>query len=79
MKKIIGALIAVLSIAIIGIIILKIFGIVILSLAFVLKGFESLILLGVLLLVLLIIYGFFFKKQDKGYATKGEGISQRKL
>ena len=78
MKKIIGILIVLLSIALVTIIILRIWGVVIVSLAFLLKGALSLIILSGLLLVLIVSYGFFFKKQDAGYdTTKGNRAQPR--
>ncbi|MEO6820011.1 MAG: hypothetical protein ABI266_08815 [Ginsengibacter sp.] len=78
MKKIIGALIVILSIAFIAIVILRIWGVVIVSLAFLLKGAVSLILIGGLLLFLVVIYAFFFSRPDKGYdQTKGNRAHPR--
>ena len=67
MKKIIGALIVILAIALTVIIILRIWGVVIVSLSFLLNGALSLFLLGGLLVILIIAYGFFFTKHHKGY------------
>lgn len=67
MKKFIGALIVLLSIALIGILILRIWGIYIVSIDQIVKSGYTLLLLGALIVVLIIVYGAFFKNQSKGY------------
>lgn len=67
MKKIIGIIILLLSLAFIGIIILKVWGITIVSLDDVLKSGYTLLLLGALIVVLIIVYGAFFKGDSSKY------------
>ena len=67
MKKLIGALIVLLSISLIGILILRIWGIYIVSIDEIVKSGYTLLLLGGLIVVLIIAYGAFFKNNNKGY------------
>lgn len=67
MKKIIGILILLLSIAFIGILILKVWGIHIVSLDSLLKSGYTLLLLGALIVVLIIVYGAFLKSDGSKY------------
>lgn len=67
MKKIIGMLIVLLSVAFIGILILKVWGIYIVSLDSILKSGYTLLLLGALITILIIVYGAFLKNNSKGY------------
>ncbi|MNK04786.1 hypothetical protein D3C87_226590 [compost metagenome] len=67
MKKLIGALIVLLSIALIGILILRIWGVYIVSIDEIVKSGYTLLLLGALIIVLIIAYGAFFKNNSKGY------------
>ncbi|WP_316802647.1 hypothetical protein [Pedobacter nototheniae] len=79
MKKIIGILITLLVVAFVGIIILRVWGITIISLDSILKSGLTLILLGALIVVLLIAYGFFFRNKRAGYNKNTEGKAQPKL
>nr|WP_199158787.1 hypothetical protein [Pedobacter sp. ASV2] len=79
MKKIIGILITLLVIAFAAIIILRVWGISIISLDNILKSSLTLILLTVLIVVLLIAYGFFFRNQSAGYNKNTSGKAQPKL
>lgn len=67
MKKLIGTLIILLSIALIGILILRIWGIYIVSIDEIVKSGYTLLLLGALILILIIAYGALFKNNSKGY------------
>ena len=67
MKKLIGALIVLLSVFFIGILILRIWGIVIISIDDMVNSGYTLLLLGVLIIVLIISYGFFFKNNSQVY------------
>lgn len=67
MKKFIGALIVLLSAALIGILILRIWGIYIVSIDQFVKSGYTLLLLGGLIVILIIVYGAFFKNNSKGY------------
>lgn len=79
MKKIIGLLIVLVSIALVGLLILKIWDIEIVSLAFVMNGFLSLILLAALLIVLIVCYGFFFRDHTKGYDQNKGNVAHPKF
>ena len=67
MKKLIGALIVVLSFSFIGILILRIWGITVLSIDAIVNSGYTLLLLGLLIVILIITYGVFFKNNSKGY------------
>lgn len=67
MKKLIGTFVILLSMAFIGILILRIWGIYIVSIDELIKSGYTLLLLGVLIVVLIIIYGAFLKNNSKGY------------
>ncbi len=67
MKKIIGLLIVLCSVSLIGIIILRVWGIEIVSTADVLRSGATLALLAVLTIILVIVYGVFFRDSKKGY------------
>jgi len=79
MKKVIGALIVLLSISLIGILILRIWGIYIVSIDEIVKSGYTLLLLGGLLVVLVISYGAFFKNNSKGYNKKVGNNAHPKL
>lgn len=79
MKKVIGALIVLLSISLIGILILRIWGIYIVSIDEIVKSGYTLLLLGSLLIVLIISYGAFFKNNSKGYNKKVGNNAHPKL
>ncbi|RZL62365.1 MAG: hypothetical protein EOO93_09085 [Pedobacter sp.] len=70
MKKIIGILILLLSVAFIGILILKVWGINIVSLDNILKSGYTLLLLGALIVVLILVYGAFLKGDRHKYNKK---------
>lgn len=67
MKKIIGLLIILCSISLIGIIILRIWGIELVSTGDVLRSGATLALLAVLIIILVIVYGIFFRDPKNGY------------
>lgn len=67
MKKLIGALIVVLSVSFIGILILRLWGITIVSIDAIVNSSYTLLLLGLLLVILIIAYGAFFKNNSEGY------------
>ena len=80
MKKIIGLLIVFCSAALIGIVILRIWDIHIVSTGDLLRSGATLILLGVLTVILLIVYGLFFRNPKKGYTQhQNEGRAHPKL
>ena len=70
MKKIIGALIVLVSIALAAVVILRIWGIEIISLGNLVRSASTLAVLGGLLIFLLICRGFFFRSNSKGYDEK---------
>ncbi|MCH5718477.1 hypothetical protein [Niabella hibiscisoli] len=80
MKKIIGLLIVLCSIALIGIIVLRIWGIELVSTGDVLRSGATLVLLAVLTIILVIVYGVFFRDPKKGYQRpNGENRAHPKL
>lgn len=80
MKKLIGLLIVLCSVALIGIVILRIWDIKIVSTGDVLRSGATLMLLGVLTVILVIAYGFFFRNPKKGYTQhQDEGRAHPKL
>ncbi len=66
MKKLIGIFIVFLSLSFITILILRIWGIYIVSLDNIIKSTATLLSIGILLLILIIVYGALFKS-EKGY------------
>lgn len=72
MKKIIGLLIVLSSIALIGIIILRIWGIELVNTGDVLRSGATLALLAVLTVILVIVYGVFFRDPKKGYRRQND-------
>ena len=80
MKKLIGFLIILCSVALIGIVILQIWDVSIVSTGDLLRSGATLVLLGVLTVVLLIVYGLFFRNSKKGYTGhQDEGRAHPKL
>jgi len=70
MKRIVGIILLLLSIALIGILVLRIWGIEIVSLTAVLKSTTTLVLLGVAIIILVIIYGALLRNDRLGYDRK---------
>lgn len=67
MKTLIGVLAAIVSLAFITILILRIWDIEIISLQTIIKSSITLVVLGVTVVILLIIYGSFFRNNEQGY------------
>ncbi len=67
MKKIIGFAIALLGICFIGILILRIWDIEIVTISDLVNSGLTLLLLGILITVLIVVYGLFYKNASKGY------------
>ncbi len=72
MKKIIGLLIVLCSVALIGILILRIWDIHIVSTGDLLRSGATLALLAILTVVLLIAYGLFFRNPKKAYSPQDD-------
>lgn len=72
MKKIIGLLIVLCSVALIGILILRIWDIHIVSTGDLLRSGATLALLAILTVILLIAYGLFFRNSKKGYSPQDD-------
>ncbi len=70
MKKTIGFLIVLVSIALAAVVILRIWGIEIISLGDLVRSATTLAVLGGLLIFLLICWGFFFRDSKAGYNPK---------
>ena len=66
MKKLIGIFIVFLSLSFIAILIFRIWGVYIVSLDNIIKSTATLLSIGILLLILIVVYGAFLKS-DKGY------------
>jgi len=79
MKKIVGILILLLSIAFIGIIILRVWGITIVSLDNILRSGYTLLLLGALVVILIIVYGAFLKNDGGNYNKRVGNNAHPKL
>lgn len=67
MKKLIGVCIVLLSISFIGVLIMRIWGITIVSIDGIVNSGYTLLLLGLLIVLLIITYGAFFKNSSKDY------------
>jgi len=67
MKRIVGVIILLLSLAFIAIIILRIWGIRIISLQDIIRSSATLIAIGVAIVILVIVYGGFLKNKESGY------------
>ena len=67
MKKIIGITILLLSIAFTGILLLRIWNIHIVSLEALIRSSATLIVTGIFIVVLIVLYGAFFRRQEKAY------------
>jgi len=67
MKRIIGALLILLSIALIAILILRIWDIEIVSLSDIVKSSATLLLLGIAIVILIIVYGALLRNNKRGY------------
>jgi hypothetical protein len=67
MKILIGLLAALVTVAFIGLIVLRIWNIELLSLQEIAKSSVALVMLGVTALLLIIIYGGFFRNNQKAY------------
>ncbi|RZL44456.1 MAG: hypothetical protein EOP00_19875 [Pedobacter sp.] len=79
MKKIIGIFILLLSVAFVAIIVLKVWGIQLVSLDGILKSGYTLLLLGALIVVLILVYGAFFKNDGNKYNKKTGNNAHPKL
>lgn len=67
MKKIIGITTLLLSITFTGILLLRIWNIHTVSLEELVKSSATLIVTGIFIIVLIVLYGAFFRKQESGY------------
>ena len=79
MKKIIGILITLLSLALIAVIILRIWNIEIVSIHNMLRSTATLILLGLAILILSIVYGTFLRNNKQAYNQKTGNKAHPKL
>ncbi|WP_129714822.1 hypothetical protein [Pedobacter sp. SYP-B3415] len=67
MKKIIGILAVFIAVAFIGVLALRIWDVEIVSLRTLVRSSATLIILGVLAVVLVVIYGAFFRNNERSY------------
>ncbi|RZK56118.1 MAG: hypothetical protein EOO87_06200 [Pedobacter sp.] len=67
MKKVIGAIILLLSIAFLGILALRIWNIEVVSMQTIIRSSATLFILGIAIFVLLVGYGFFFNENPEKY------------
>jgi c-di-AMP phosphodiesterase-like protein len=79
MKTFIGTLAALITVAFIGLLVLRIWNIEVMSLQNIVRSSVTLIVLGVTALLLIIIYGGFFKNNQKGYSEKVGNRAHPKL
>jgi hypothetical protein len=79
MKRIVGIILLLLSIALIGILILRIWDIEVVSLTTILKGTATLVLLGIAIIVLIIVYGALLRNDRRGYDRKTGNRAHPKL
>jgi len=79
MKRIVGIVLLLLSIALIGILILRIWNIEVVSLTAVLKSTTTLVLLGIAIIVFIIIYGALLRNDRRGYDRKSGNRAHPKL
>ncbi|MGZ3872529.1 MAG: hypothetical protein ACXVJD_06405 [Mucilaginibacter sp.] len=67
MKRIVGVIILLLSLAFIAIVILRIWAIRIISLQDIIRSSATLVSIGVAIVMLVIVYGGFLKGKESGY------------
>jgi len=79
MKKIIGIILFLLSVALIGILILRIWDIEVVNLTTIIKSTVTLVLLGVGIIILIIIYGALLRNDRRGYDRKSGNRAHPKL
>jgi len=79
MKRIVGIILMLLSIALIGILVLRIWDIQVVSLNTVLKSSATLALLSVGIIVIIIIYGALLRNERRGYDRKSGNRAHPKL
>ena len=79
MKKLIGALIILFSMAFAGLLILRVWGIKIVSLPDMLRSGITLLLVGIIVVVLIIVYGAFFRNDAAAYNTNAGNRAHPKL
>lgn len=70
MKKVIGALIVLLSISFIGVLMLRVWDIYLISVDKIINRGYTIGLLSALIVILIIAYGAFFSSNGKGYNNK---------
>lgn len=70
MKKFIGILAILLSIAFLSILVLRIWDIEIISLSNLIRSSATLLILGIATIILIVCYGVFFRKPDVKYQSK---------
>jgi len=79
MKRIVGIILLLLSIALIGVLTLRIWDIEVVSLTTIIKSTATLVLLGVAIIVLIIIYGALLRNDRRGYDRKSGNRAHPKL
>lgn len=79
MKKLIGALIALLCLAFITVLVLRIWGITIVSLQSIVRSALTLLVLGLTIVILIILYGAFYRNDTKNYNRKVGNKAHPKL
>ena len=79
MKKLIGALIILFSLAFAGLLILRVWGIKIVSLPDLLRSGITLLLVAVIAVVLIIVYGAFFRNDAADYNKNSGNRAHPKL
>jgi len=79
MKKVIGLFITVLTLAFITLMVLRIWDIEVVSLQNITNSSATLLILGITIIVLIVIYGFFFRNSEKQYNGKAGNRAHPKL
>ena len=79
MKRIVGIILLLLSIALIGVLTLRIWDIEVVSLTTIIKSTATLVLLGIAIIVFIIIYGVLLRNDRRGYDRKSGNRAHPKL
>lgn len=79
MKTFIGLLAALICLAFISVLVLRIWDIHVVSLETVIKSSATLIVLGIAAVLLIVIYGLFFRNNEDGYNPKAGNRAHPKV
>ena len=79
MKRIVGIILLLLSIALIGVLTLRIWDIEVVSLTTIIKSTATLVLLGIAIIAFIILYGALLRNDRRGYDRKSGNRAHPKL